>query len=293
MAGLGATVLAACGDGGEGDDVSGVPSPASSGDPAADLALFQFVGGGAVFAAGVPGRLPFGVGDREALLPASRTPDALEVTIVDGDDRTVGSPISVSRHSQDLPRAYYPLEFTLDEAGTYTARAQIEGRTAEMSFQVFQPDQVEVVGRGDAMPALVTPTVADPRGVDPMCTREPPCPLHDRTVSDLLGAGRPMAVLVATPAFCQVAICGPVLDLLLGVADRYAQRLSLVHAEVYRRPEQGIDDPDAYADAVTDLGLFFEPSLFLVDAGGTVADRLDSIYDTAELTAALDALTGS
>jgi hypothetical protein len=35
------------------------------------------------------------------------------------------------------------------------------------------------------------------------------------------------------------------------------------------------------------LGLTFEPCLFLVGADGVVAERLDTIYDRAELTEAL------
>ena len=160
-----------------------------------------------------------------------------------------------------------------------------------MAFEVHPPADVTLIGPGDPLPQLQTPTRADARGVKPICTREQVCPLHDHTVGEVRAAGKPTALLVATPAFCQVAICGPVLDLLLQVTDRY-EDVGFVHAEVYRDPATSIEGDDAYAPVVTDLGLFFEPVLLLADAAGTVVERVDAIYDIAELEAALGKLVG-
>jgi hypothetical protein len=41
------------------------------------------------------------------------------------------------------------------------------------------------------------------------------------------------------------------------------------------------------APAVDDLGLTFEPSLFVTDGGGSVTARLDNVYDRVELEQAL------
>lgn len=286
-AGAGTLVLSACGDDGSS---TGATTTAPSEAEGAGYALFQFIGGDKVFAAGSENRLPFGVGDKVALLPLERTPESLSVQLVGPDDAEVGAPIEVARHAEGLPRAYYPLHFTVDEPGAYTARAEVEGEPAEMSFQVAAPDEVALIGAGDRLPPLETPTTTDARGVTPICTRDPICPLHERTLAEALTTGRPVVLLVATPAFCQVAVCGPVLDVLLDTADPYADRLTLVHAEVYKDPETSVQGADAFAPVVRDLGLQFEPVLFLAGADGTIAQRLDSIYDHTELDRALDAL---
>jgi hypothetical protein len=285
-AGAGAVVLGACA---ADDDISGSTTTAPED---AGYALFQFVGGGPVFAAGVENRLPFGIGDQVALLPLDRTPERLDVQLFGPDDAEVGAPIDVSRHAEGLPRPYFPLRFTVDAPGTYTARADVEGTVAEMAFEVHSPADVTLIGPGDPMPPLQTPTKSDARGVKPICTREQICPLHDRTVADVRAAGMPTALLVATPAFCQVAICGPVLDLLLERTDRYADQIGFVHAEVYSDPATSIEGDDAYAPVVTDLGLFFEPVLLLADVAGNVVERVDAIYDIGELDAALGRLVG-
>jgi len=89
-------------------------------------------------------------------------------------------------------------------------------------------------------------------------------------------------LLVATPAYCQTAICGPVLDLLLAEHTKRADFV-MVHAEVYT--DDTISTP---APAVTAYHLNFEPCLFVANAKGAITARLDSIWDASELTAALD-----
>jgi hypothetical protein len=130
---------------------------------------------------------------------------------------------------------------------------------------------------------MPTPTVTDAHGVDPICTNDPVCDLHDATLADALEEGRPLALLVSTPAFCQFAVCGPVLDVLLGVAGDHPD-VRLLHAEVYAHPEEELDTKAPIVDA---LGLTFEPCLLLVDATGTVKERLDTIFDTTEVDEAL------
>jgi hypothetical protein len=87
---------------------------------------------------------------------------------------------------------------------------------------------------------------------------------------------------VSTPAFCQTAICGPVLDLLVERSAALSDRVTFLHVEVYT------DDTASETTPTVDaLGLRHEPSLFLADAGGTVRRRLDYTFDATELDDAL------
>jgi hypothetical protein len=133
-----------------------------------------------------------------------------------------------------------------------------------------------------------TPTTTDAAGVDPICTRTPPCDLHAVSLREALAAGGPIALSIATPEFCQTAICGPVLDLLIEALADYPT-ITGIHAEVYADP-RGDDDPTAggLAPITDEFALTFEPTLYLVDATGTIVTRLDSVYDRVELREALD-----
>ena len=276
----GAVLLGACGDD-DGDTTSTTARSSASG-----LALVQFFGGLPMLAAGSEIRAPFGVGDSEGLLPVDDNPEALTVTILDEAGDEVGSPLEVRRHAKGLPRAYFPLRFTVEDPGIYTGRTEVDGETLEMAIQVDDPSEVSAIQAGATMPALATPTTADARGIDPICTDDPVCPLHDVTVADALGEGRPMALLVSTPAFCQIAICGPVLDVLLGVTGEHPG-VRFLHAEVYAHPEE---ETDTKAPVIDELGLTFEPCLVLVGPDGKVVERLDTIFDEDEVSASLTSL---
>jgi hypothetical protein len=278
-AAVGAVLLGACGD--DDDPVEATSPSATAGD---GLALAQFFGG-PLF---VPGqvRAPFGVADIDGLLPVDGTPATLSVTVFGPDDEPIGEPIEVARHAEGLPRGYFPLVFEAPAPGIYTARTEVDGSAAEMSLQVDEAADVVVVQPGDPAPAVATPTLADAQGIDPICTSDPICSLHDVTLAAALGEGRPVALLVATPAFCQIAICGPVLDILLSVVDDHPD-IRFLHAEPFADPAT---DQSTSTPIVEALGLHFEPCLVLVGADGAVVERLDTIYDRDELTEALGRL---
>jgi hypothetical protein len=275
----GAVLLGACGDDGDGAATSTTQS--SSG-----LVLVQFFGG-PMLVAGAEVRAPFGVADADGLLAVGDNPDALTVTVLDAAGDEVGSAIEVPRHAEGLPRAYFPLRFTAEKPGIYTGRTEVEGEVLEMAIQVDEAGDVSVIQPGEELPAMATPTTADAQGVDPICTADPMCPLHEVTVAAALADGRPLALLVSTPAFCQIQICGPVLDVLLGVTADHPD-VRFLHAEVYAHPHE---ETDTKAPVVDELGLTFEPCLVLVGADGKVVDRLDTIFDATEASEALASLS--
>jgi hypothetical protein len=225
--------------------------------------------------------------DKDGLLEVKDTPEELVVTVLDASDKAVADPITVRRRSEGIPRPYYPLEVTIAEPGFYSAKAQLEGLSADLAFQVNTAEEVTLIKPGDRFPALETPTVEAARGVDPICTAEPPCALHDVTVAQALTEGRPIAFLVATPAFCQISVCGPVLDVLVDVAKAHPD-VHALHAEVYAHPFR---DLNTFAPTASDLKLISEPMLVLVGSDGVVKSRLDTIYDRTELDEALASLS--
>jgi hypothetical protein len=281
-AAAGAVLLGACGD-----DDGGSGDPTSTTTASSDLALVQFFGGLPMLAAGAEMRTPFGIADADGLLPVERTPERLTMSVLDPDGAVVVEPTELTRYAEGLPRAYFPLKFSVDEPGIYTGRTELDGTVLEMAIKVDAAGDVTVIQPGTALPAMATPTTADPLDVDPICTAEPMCPLHDVTVAEALAEGKPLALLVSTPAFCQIAICGPVLDVLRSTVGDHPE-VRFLHAEVYAHPEQ---DLEVHAPVVDELGLTFEPSLILVGSDGKVVERLDTIYDVVEAGEALARLT--
>lgn len=297
LAGVAAAgLLAACGDDTASETTSDAGSGAADGDAAGGvvggLSAVRFFG--PYYRAGEPARVPFGLSDDEGLLPADLAPDELSITVRDPDGEEVASGLTAPLYTEGLPRPYYAFEFTPESAGFYDIVSQTDAGEVITQVQIVEADDPTasaIVGPGDPMPAVMTPTTDDPRGVTPVCTREPNCDLHGRTVADVLAAGEPLALLVATPAFCQTVICGPVLDVLLGVLPDVTG-VTALHAEVFSDPGNNPVAPtqEDFAPVVKELGLAFEPVLYTVGADGIVQRRLDYIFGEAEIRQALEDL---
>lgn len=294
------SLLAACGDDddtaspgdGPGDGGAGDGGSGGEGDEPT-LSIVRFYG--PYFVAGAANRVPFGLADLDGLLPEDASPRELSVTVTAPDGSVVADGVTAPIRTDGLPRPYYSFEFTPEEPGFYDYTIATDEGDVVSQLQVVAADDPTLgsfVGPGDPMPPILTPTVADARGVTPICTQEPPCDLHEVTVADALGAG-PMVLLVATPAFCQTAVCGPELEVMIDQMPEFPG-VRFIHAEVYDDPADNSTpiDPEDFAPVVGELGLPFEPVLYTVGADGVVRERLDYIFDGEEISAAVRRLVG-
>lgn len=284
-----AAVLASCGAPSNSDDASQMSLAPLDSSTRLLVAVFQ---GQDYVVAGIPQRTAFALGLPEGGLVTEETPDLLTFEIhriaEDGTRTAVGDPIDVSRHQDGVPVDYYPLRTTYPEAGTYVAVTRVgDSDPIEATFGVVERDALAVPQPGDAMPQLPTPTFAAPLEVDPICTRDPECPLHEISLDQAVASGTPTVLLVSTPAFCQLGVCGPVLDLVLETQAEFPD-ITFLHCEVYRN-ENGPTSGELVG-AVETLGLTWEPSLFVIGADGVLETRLDNVFDRRELTDALTAV---
>lgn len=279
VAGAGGLVVAACGGG---SSETATTSTAGAGDGGFTLAR--------VFSpnqpAGVEVRLPLALADATGAL-VDDPPFELSVRVAPAEGTDLGDPVVVRRHGEGIPRPYFPLVTTFPEPGNWGIGVELaDGATAGTLVSVMAPSELPAVPVvGEQLISVPTPTVDDPRGVDPLCTAVPPCPLHGTSLDTAIGGDRAIALLIATPAFCQTAICGPVLDLLVARQADFADAVTMVHAEVYTD-----DSARQTTETVMAYGLTWEPSLFLARPDGTITSRLDYTYDSTELDRALTAL---
>lgn len=279
-----AAFVAACGDDGGNDGLAATTTTTTA---PGGLVLGEGFDRNGQFVAGIPQRAPYLLFEATGGL-AVDAPAELEFTVVDEGGEPVGGPVSVARHGDDIQRAYYPLEFTWPEPGTYTTRTEVQGQALESPMIANAPGGLAVPQVGQPFPAVTTPTIAAPQGVQTICTRDPACPFHDVSVDAVAGT-MALVLLVSTPAFCQTQVCGPVLELLIAALPPDHPRITPIHLEVYpgSPPPQG--QPSS---VVTDLGLQWEPSLFVVAGDGLVSARLDNVFDGTELAEALAPFVG-
>lgn len=237
-------------------------------------------------AAGRPERAPFVFSDANGLPAVNGVPDAVDMMLTSPDGTT--TTISVPKRSDGIPTPYYPLVFTATEPGTHQVTVDVNGGDVQqVDFMVADPSEIGLVVPGDQLRPVATPTFDDARGFDPICTRFDPCPFHEISLDEAMTNGRPTALLIATPGYCQTAICGPVVELLMQIdpAD-----MNVIHAEVYTEPERINDiglSPELLGPVITTYAMDFEPSFIVADANAMVTSRLDYAFDITEMADAV------
>ena len=118
--------------------------------------------------------------------------------------------------------------------------------------------------------------------------------LHRWTVEDAIDEGRPTLILIGTPAYCESQFCGPEVEELQRLAEGYPDRAVYIHIEVwkdYNAQPQVVNK--AAAEWLLRDGNMTEPWLYLVGADGVVVDRWGSLFDSADVTNALQRLPAS
>jgi hypothetical protein len=224
---------------------------------------------------------------------ATTGPDRLTGSILDSTGATVAS-IDAPRFGAGQAVPYWSITASIATAGIYYLK--VDGATGDPTpFQLFDPSKITIPAVGSTLPGFDTPTVADARGVDPICTRsDGACPFHDVTLTEALStaaatAGTPhpehVVYMIGTPAHCQTGTCAPGLESLIEVSKPYRDAgVTFVHAEVYADPKGTVVAP-----AVEDLTLDYEPVIWVTDAKGVVVTRIDIVWDAAELQTLLAA----
>jgi hypothetical protein len=183
-------------------------------------------------------------------------------------------------------RGVYVSSPVLATAGVWKAWVRSQGETVPFAIQVNAAPVAPNVGQ--PAPTAPSPTTADPLGVSPICTRKTPCPLHAQSLSTVIGAGKPVAALFATPARCSSQYCGPVLDELLAVMAPYQDRITFVHIEIY----QALTGT-AHVPTVDAWRLPSEPWLFGIDGSGVIRARIDGAFGGTEMQTLLDSLASA
>jgi hypothetical protein len=196
--------------------------------------------------------------------------------------------LDTNLYKDGLPkgRGIYVVDTVFPVAGNYKAAAVVGNKKVPFAIQVKDAADAPTVGA--QAPRAPSPTPSNTMGVNPICTRVPACPLHDVSLSDVIGTGKPVVAMFATPQLCQSQYCGPVLDELLDLMAPYRDKMAMVHVEIY----QANKGPNVakQAPTVAAWGLPSEPWLFAIDGRGVIKTRLDGAIAENEIKTALDQL---
>ena len=190
-------------------------------------------------------------------------------------------------------RGMYTTQLRLDEAGTWevevlTRDSQGATTTARIDFQVNEITSAPMSGA----PAVktVSKTIEDVDSLAELTTGSLHDPdLYQRTIADAAESGLPSVVVMASPAFCTNAVCGPQVEVLQQLKERYKGQANFIHVDFYDNPSelQGDLTKARLSPTVIEWNLPSTEWSFVIDRGGMIAARFESFATLTELEEAL------
>ena len=190
-------------------------------------------------------------------------------------------------------------------AGVYVANASFDrpGRWGTL-VGIVLPDGTDRIGQagfvvksqsssptiGAAPPSSRNTTARDVSDLaDITSSLNPDSELYQMTIAEALSSGRPAVVTFATPAFCRTATCGPQVEVVTSLKDRYKSEAGFIHVEVYDNPNEMRGDfaKRRISPLMQEWGLQTEPSTFVLDRAGLVHSKFEGFVTERELEAAL------
>lgn len=187
-------------------------------------------------------------------------------------------------------RGVYAAQIAFDRPGFWGVEATVDldgPKTVRKGFKVLPAHQVPAPG--DTAIGSQNLTVADtataPGAVDSRASATTPVPdpeLHQRTVAQALAEKRPVLLVISTPTYCVSVFCGPVTDMVSGLAKEYGDRARFIHIEVWKDYESK-ELNDAAREWIARSEDINEPWVFLIGADGKITVRSDNVATRAEL----------
>ena len=184
----------------------------------------------------------------------------------------------------------YVVRHDFDTPGVWEAALVFDGGRGNEVFQILEDSPSPMVGKKAI--ASQSPTTDDHRGVDPICTRDPVCSMHDITIADAIDSGKPTVVIFGTPRYCTSRTCGPVVDYVEDAKKKLKDDANFIHVEVWK-DAKSVEQPDGDAPAFAEWKLGTEPWVYFIGSDGKVRDRWLGAAGPDEIRKASEALVST
>ena len=241
-------------------------------------------------------RVAFALTSRTGLID---TPTATVQSFYDPDPEAElsGEPVQTAlatfRPFPLVERGLYSTHLKFDRTGMWAIRATVFGEDgsplrASLFFEV--PERTRAPAVGDTAPKSESRTAADVERLSQLTTGSMQDPdLYRLTIADAVDSGLPTVIVMASPAFCTNAVCGPQVEVLQELKDEFAEQANFIHVDYYDNPEeiQGDLTRAVVSPIAKEWGLPSTEWSFVVDREGIVSGRFEGFTALEELRQAL------
>ena len=192
-----------------------------------------------------------------------------------------------------VERGLYVTGLTFDKPGKWAIRATVLGddglpKRATLFFEAPERTRAPAVGE----PAVLSrsKTIGDVETLAQLTTGS----LRDEdlyriSISDAVENDLPTVIVMASPAFCINAVCGPQVEVLRDLKNEFSGRANFIHVDYYDNPDeiQGDLSRAVLSPVVEEWRLPSAEWSFVVDRDGIVAGRFEGFTSLEELRQAL------
>ena len=190
-------------------------------------------------------------------------------------------------------RGTYTTQLTFDAPGKWriditTLEESGPGRSAQLSFEVAETTEAPDVGSAAVLSVNKTLSSVDEIGQLTTGSLQD-ADLYQITIADAVNTGLPTVVVMASPAFCTNAVCGPQVETLQELKEKYRGQANFIHVDFYDNPDeiQGDLDLARLSPTVLEWRLPSTEWSFVIDRNRNIAARFESFATFEELEQAL------
>ena len=158
---------------------------------------------------------------------------------------------------------------------------------AELRFDV--PEQTEAPANGASSPLSDSKTLAT-HSIEELTTGTlQDTDLYRISIADAVQSGLPTVIVMASPAFCTNAVCGPQVDVLSELKDKHKGKAHFIHIDFFDNPTeiQGDLTRARVSPTVLEWNLPSTEWSFVVNAHGVIHRRFEGFAPIEELEDAL------
>tara|TARA_Y100000590_G_scaffold228669_1_gene258015 strand:- start:23959 stop:24882 length:924 start_codon:yes stop_codon:yes gene_type:complete len=116
--------------------------------------------------------------------------------------------------------------------------------------------------------------------------------LYKYSLAESINRQKPLVVVFASPAFCINAVCGPQVEMLSLLAEKFSSQADFIHVDLYEHPEKVQGDLSAalISNVVKEWRLPSNEWTFIIDDNGIITARFQGFATFGELESELSKL---
>ena len=192
-----------------------------------------------------------------------------------------------------VERGLYVTNLTFDQPGRWAIQATALGddglpKKAALFFEV--PDKTHAPAVGEPAIGSLSKTIQDVERLSQLTTGS----LQDEdlyriSIAEAIENGQPTVIVMASPAFCTNAVCGPQVEVLRDLKNEFADQANFIHVDYYDNPEeiQGDLSRAVLSPVAREWRIPSTEWSFVIDREGVVAGRFEGFTPLEELRQAL------